>query len=442
MIWEKEESLSRDNLGNLQISRLKATVKRVYEKVPIYRNKMMDAGIRPDDIKSLEDLRYLPFSDKNDLRETYPYGMFCEDKKNIVRIHASSGTTGKSIIVGYTENDIETWKNLIARLFYATETNENDTIQNAFGYGLFTGGMGIHYGAEKIKARVIPISGGNTKKQIDLMVDLGTTVIAGTPSYLLHIAEEIEKNTTSRNKLKLKTAIVGAEPCSEELRLRIETILNVQAFDNYGLSEVMGPGVSYECKYKNGLHISEDHFIPEIIDPETLEVKEEGKTGELILTSITKEAFPVIRYRTRDITSLSYEKCECGRTFVRMARCENRTDDMLIIRGVNLFPSQIEVALLQLNLTSPHFEIHVLKENAMDKLMIKVERKSDIINDKKKLVGTIKKYIKNATGLSIDLDLVEPNTLKRYSGKGKKVFDHRKTKNSNSKIQDVVKMKI
>lgn len=426
MIWNSHENLSREELEELQLLRLKETIERVYDKVPHYHKKMQDANITPSDIKSLRDLTKLPFTLKTDLRDTYPFGLFAVPQREIVRLHASSGTTGKPVVVGYTENDIKTWQDVIARTMYAASVSEDDTIQIAYGYGLFTGGMGIHYGAEKVKASVIPISGGNTKKQIELMEDFGTTVLACTPSYALHLAEVINSQPGLRKRLKLRAAILGAEPWTEQMRTKIEQLLDIEAFDIYGLSEIIGPGVATECEHKDGLHINEDHFIPEIIDPVTLEPKAPGEEGELVFTTITKEGLPIIRYRTRDLTTLNYEKCKCGRTLVRMKKCHGRSDDMLIVRGVNLFPSQIEVALIDLDLTSSHYNLHVDKQGNLDTLRAVVELKEDNNVDVETVHKKVKTYIQNSIGLSFNLDLVAPNELERFTGKSKRVFDTRK----------------
>lgn len=426
MIWDLHECCSREEISSTQLKRLQSTISRVYEKVPYYREKMEELGISPADIKSLSDLQKLPFTDKSDLRKTYPFGLFASDQEEIVRLHASSGTTGKPVVVGYTTQDIETWSELIVRTMHAAEVSAKDTIQIAYGYGLFTGGMGIHYGAEKVKARVIPISGGNTRKQIELMEDFGTTVLACTPSYALHLGEEIKRQPGLRKRLQLKTAILGAEPWTEQMRHQIEDLLEIDAYDIYGLSEIIGPGVAYECEMKNGLHINEDHFIPEIIDPETLETLGTGEYGELVFTTITKEGIPIIRYRTRDLTTLNHETCGCGRTLVRMAKCEGRSDDMLIIRGVNLFPSQIESALIDLNLTSSHYELHVSREGTLDTIKVVVEMREGAEGKIEDLKRKIQSHIAHCIGLSLDLELVEPNKLARFTGKSKRVFDNRK----------------
>ncbi len=426
MIWDLNECLSRAEMEQIQLQRLIRTIERVYENVPFYRDKMDIAGLRPADIKSLDDLGKLPFTNKTDLRDTYPFGLFAVSQDEIVRLHASSGTTGKPVVVGYTQNDIETWSDLIVRTMHAARVSSKDTVQVAYGYGLFTGGMGVHYGAEKVGARVIPISGGNTRKQIELMEDFQTTVLACTPSYALHLAEVIKSTPGLRERLRLKTAILGAEPWTEQMRHQIEDLLEISAFDIYGLSEIIGPGVAHECECKNGLHINEDHFIPEIIDPETLESKPPGEEGELVFTTITKEGIPVIRYRTRDLTTLNYEKCACGRTLVRMQKCHGRSDDMLIIRGVNLFPSQVEAALIDLNLTTSHYHLQVSREGTLDKLKAVVEMKEAADTDLENLHRTVQAHIQNCIGLSLELELVEPNGIERFSGKSKRVFDNRK----------------
>lgn len=354
--WNKYcECMEREELKKLQSQRLIEAVERVYYNVPYYRNLMQERGLMPEDIKGIEDLNKLPFTTKDDLRENYPYGFFAVPLSEIVRIHASSGTTGKPTVVGYTRRDIAIWSELMARTLTCGGATKDSVIQVAYGYGLFTGGLGVHYGAERLGASVIPISGGNTKRQIMLMKDFGTTVLACTPSYALYIAETMAEMNLHKDNFKLKYGILGAEPWTEGLRQEIEEKLGIVAIDIYGLSEIIGPGVASECLYKTGLHINEDHFIPEIIDPVTGEVLPEGSEGELVFTTITKEGIPVIRYRTRDISSLNYEPCPCGRTHVRMQKVIGRTDDMLIIRGVNVFPSQIESILIDIGETEPHY---------------------------------------------------------------------------------------
>ncbi len=424
------ECMSRDEMTKVQIERLINTVKRVYSNVPFYRSKMQKAGIEPGDIKSLEDLKKLPFTEKQDLRDTYPYGMFAVPMNEIVRIHASSGTTGRPSVVGYTSRDLSAWAEVVARSLYSAGASQESIVQIAYGYGLFTGGLGIHYGAERIGASVIPISGGNTTRQLQIMKDFGTTVLACTPSYALHMAEEIKEMGINRNELKLKTGIFGAEPWSYNMRKEIEERLGIMAIDIYGLSEIMGPGVSIECTGKCGLHIQEDHFLPEIINPETGEVLPPGSNGELVFTTITKEGLPLIRYRTHDLSSLNYEKCECGRTLVRMSKVTGRSDDMLIIRGVNVFPSQIENVLLEIGETAPHYLLIVDRVNNLDVLEIWVEMSQDVLLDEVKeieaLERRITKKVDSALGINATVKLVAPKTIERSEGKAKRVVDRRK----------------
>ncbi|MDK2810915.1 MAG: phenylacetate-CoA ligase [Petroclostridium sp.] len=426
------ECMSRDEMRKLQSERLINTVRRIYHNVPFYRNKMQQAGLVPEDIRSVEDLRKLPFTYKQDLRDTYPYGLFATPLSEIVRIHASSGTTGKQTVVGYTRNDIATWSEVMARTLTAAGANKESFIQVAYGYGLFTGGLGVHYGAERIGASVIPISGGNTKRQVQIMKDFGTTILACTPSYALFLAETLEEMGISKEELKLKAGVFGAEPWTNNMRKEIESKLGIMAIDIYGLSEVIGPGVAYECACQNGLHISEDHFIPEIINPETGEVLPEGEKGELVFTTVTKEGLPLIRYRTRDISSLTYEKCDCGRTLVKMARVSGRTDDMLIIRGVNVFPSQIESVLLEIGETAPHYLLIVDRVGTLDTLEVLVEMSDKLFSDEVKRLEELEKKIKNAIestlGVTTKVRLVEPKTIERSEGKAKRVIDKRNLK--------------
>ena len=425
------ETMPREDLDPIILRRLKATVDRVFAKVPFYRKKFEENGITPNDIQSLEDLKRLPFTIKEDLRDNYPFGMFSEPMDNVVRIHASSGTTGKPIVVGYTARDVGIWAELMARSLAAGGATREDIIHNAYGYGLFTGGLGIHYGAEKLGASVIPVSGGNTKRQIVIMKDFGPTILTATPSYALHLAEVADEMGVSFADLKFKFGIFGAEPWSENMREEIERKLNLTAVDIYGLSEVIGPGVSIEChEAKNGLHIFEDHFIPEVIDPATGEVLPHGETGELVFTSITKEAFPIIRYRTRDITSLNPEPCICGRTHIRMNRVSGRTDDMLIIRGVNVFPSQIESVLMEIDDVEPHYQLVVDREDKLDTLTVMVEVGERLFSDEVKnlqdLEKNIAKNIKEYLGVSAKVKLVEPKEIARSEGKAVRVIDNRK----------------
>ncbi|MFY9280262.1 MAG: phenylacetate--CoA ligase [Caldicoprobacterales bacterium] len=431
MYWNKpSECMDRKKLEELQSQQLVKTIERVYYNVPYYRNLMQEKGIMPEDIKGLEDLSKLPFTTKDDLRNNYPYGLFAVPLSEIVRIHASSGTTGKPTVVGYTREDITTWSELMARTLACGGASKHSVIQVAYGYGLFTGGLGVHYGAERLGASVIPISGGNTKRQVMLMRDFGTTVLACTPSYALHIAEVMKEMKVPRSELKLKYGILGAEPWTEELRKEIEEKLGITAIDIYGLSEIIGPGVASECQYKNGLHIWEDHFIPEIIDPKTGEVLPEGCEGELVFTTITKEGIPVIRYRTRDISSLNYEPCPCGRTHVRMHKVLGRTDDMLIIRGVNVFPSQIESILINIGDTELHYLLVIDRVGNMDSLEVWIEVSENLFSDEVRKLESLKHRIANeiysTLGLSAKVKLVEPKTIERSQGKAKRVLDRRK----------------
>lgn len=428
---EKFETLPREALEALQLKRLVATAKRVYARVPFYKKTFDEAGIKPSDIKSLKDLRRLPFTNKIDLRDNYPFGLFAVPMEQVVRIHASSGTTGKSTVVGYTRRDINTWAELMARSLAAAGAHKKDIIHNAYGYGLFTGGLGVHYGAEKLGASVIPISGGNSKRQIIIMQDFGSTVLTCTPSYALFLAETADEMGVDFKKLKLKVGIFGAEPWSERMRDEIERKLNIQAIDIYGLSEVIGPGVSIEClEAKRGLHIFEDHFIPEIIDPKSGEVLPYGQKGELVFTTITKEAFPLIRYRTRDISVLYPEPCKCGRTHVRMERVSGRSDDMLIIRGVNVFPSQIESVLMTIEGVEPHYLLIVDRQGTLDTLEVHVEVNEKVFSDEVKnlqsLGRRIEKEIKDLLGVNAGVKLVEPKTIQRSEGKAQRVIDKRK----------------
>ncbi|WP_028306593.1 phenylacetate--CoA ligase family protein [Desulfitibacter alkalitolerans] len=431
MYWnEKYECLSRDELKQLQLERLKQTLERAYHNVNHYRNTMQAAEVEPRDLNTLEDLQKFPFTKKQDLRDNYPYGMFAVNLSEVVRIHSSSGTTGKPTVVGYTRNDINNWSELMARSLMNAGVQKEDVIQNAYGYGLFTGGLGVHYGAEKIGASIIPISGGNTKRQVMIMKDYGSTIITCTPSYALFIAEVIEEMGLGPEDFKLKAGIFGAEPWSENMRNEIEQRLGILAIDIYGLSEIIGPGVAVECKYKNGLHVMEDHFIVEIIDPETGEVLLPGERGELVFTSLTKEALPIIRYRTGDISRLIVEECECGRTSVKIGRIEGRTDDMLIIRGVNVFPSQIEHVLLEIGETEPHYLLVVDRVGNLDVLEVQVEVSEKMFSDEVRQLEVLSKRIRNeiesVLGVSVTVKLVEPKKIARSEGKAKRVIDKRK----------------
>ncbi len=430
-IWNRHfECMDRDELRRVQSERLIETVERIYFNVPYYRHKMQEAGLGPEKIHSIDDLRKLPFTTKQDLRDNYPFGLFAVPMSEIVRIHASSGTTGKSTVVGYTRNDISTWSEVMARTLTSAGANRHDFIQIAYGYGLFTGGLGLHYGGEKIGASVIPISGGNTQRQIQLMHDFGSTVLACTPSYALYLAEAMIESGISRDEFRLKAGVFGAEPWTENMRKEIEEKLRIKATDIYGLSEVMGPGVASECHAQDGLHIFEDHFYPEIIDPETLEVLPEGSVGELVFSTLTKEGLPLIRYRTRDLTRLNYGKCKCGRTMVRMDKCLGRSDDMLIIRGVNLFPSQVESVLLEMSEIKPHYQLIVDRVNNLDTLELKVEVDEAFFLDKisqlEALRMKLQDNLQSSLGLGIKVTLVEPKILERSEGKAKRVIDKRK----------------
>jgi len=430
MIWnETKECMSRDEIAALQSARLVKAVDRVYHNVPFYRKKMQELGLEPGDIKGLEDLNKLPFTTKDDLRDNYPFGLFAVPQSQIVRIHASSGTTGKATVVGYTRRDLDIWSECVARAFTMAGVTKNDVIQIAYGYGLFTGGLGAHNGAEKLGATVVPMSTGNTKKLTTMMKDFGATAIACTPSYLLHIAETLEENGDIPN-IKLKAAICGAEPWTENMRLQIEEKLNIHAHDIYGLSEIMGPGVACDCIYHKGLHVYEDHFLPEIVDPDTLQPVAEGETGELVFTTLTKEGIPLLRYRTKDLTNIDYSPCECGRTLARIGRFKGRSDDMLIIRGVNVFPSQIEAALLEMGEATPHYMMIVDRINNLDTLEVQVEVDekffSDEIKQLENLTKKIASVIQQAIGLAVKVKLVEPKTLERSMGKAVHVIDKRK----------------
>ena len=431
MIYNEEfETLPREVLDTLQLKRLKQVVERVYHTVGFYRKKYEEAGVSPDDVKSLNDLKKLPFTTKEDLRDNYPFGLFSVPMTNIVRLHASSGTTGKPTVVAYTKRDIETWAELMARSFAAAGLTKHDIIHNAYGYGLFTGGLGAHYGAEKLGASVIPMSGGSTKKQLLILQDFGPTAICCTPSYLLYLTEIGEEMGVDMKSLRLRVGVLGAEPWSERMRQEIERKLDITALDIYGLSEIIGPGVAMECiEGKNGLHIFEDNFIVEIIDPVTGEILPYGDKGELVFTTLTKEAFPLIRYRTKDVSRLMPEVCRCGRTFVRMERVSGRSDDMIIVRGVNVFPSQIESVIMEIKGLEPQYQLIVDREGSLDTLEIRVEVSekvfSDEIRELQNLERRIAKDIKDYLGVTAKVKLVEPKTLQRFEGKAQRVIDKR-----------------
>ena len=417
-------------LRDMQSKRLVDMVKRVYENVPFYRNLLDKNGIKPEDIKSVDDLSKLPFTYKQDLRDNYPYGLFAVPKEQVTRIHASSGTTGKMTVVGYTKKDIDDWSEDAARALVAAGGTPSDYVHVSYGYGLFTGGLGLHYGAEKLGAISIPVSSGNTRRQIDILRDFGSNILCCTPSYAMYIGETLQEMGLTPADISLKAGIFGAEPWTQEMRLEIERMLGIKAYDIYGLSEIMGPGVSFECSEQTGMHINEDKFIPEIIDPETGEVLPEGTQGELVFTCITKEALPLIRYRTRDIATIRREKCSCGRTLIKMSKPAGRTDDMLIIRGVNVFPSQIESVLLELNLATPNYVLVVNRVDNLDTLEVQVEMTSELLSgsvrDVERVESRIKSALLSTLGLAATVRLVEPKTIARSEGKAKRIIDNRK----------------
>ena len=430
MYWEPDkECMAREDLEQLQLERLQSTLYRVGTHVPFYKKKFDELKFNYDDVRSLDDLRRLPFTIKQDLRDNYPYGLFAVPLRDVVRVHSSSGTSGQATVVGYTRNDIKTWSNLVARVITAAGVTKNDVIQIAFGYGLFTGGFGLHYGAELVGTSVIPISSGNTKRQIQIMKDFKTTALVCTPSYALVMADTMMEMGINPNGLSLRYGLFGGEPWSEGMRREINEKLGIIATDNYGLSEVMGPGVSGECLECNGLHINEDHFLLEILDPITLEPVPEGEVGELVITTLTKEAFPMIRYRTRDLTRFIPGPCACGRTMRRMQRVMGRTDDMLIIKGVNVFPMQIEKVLFEVEGIEPHYQIIVDRENHADRLTVLVEVMESIFFDEMKkqrmVIDRIKSRLASEVGVQVEVKLVEEKTLARSEGKAKRVIDRR-----------------
>ncbi len=422
--------LPGEQLRALQLQRLRATVERTYSNVEFMRKRMDAHGVRPEQLRTLDDIRRLPFTDKIDLRDTYPYGLFACPMSEVVRLHASSGTTGKPIVVGYTQGDMETWKNVILRSLAATGMHRGDILQNAYGYGLFTGGLGLHYGAEALGATVIPISGGNSDRQIMIMRDFGVTAISCTPSYFIHLIEHGASMGVDLKTLPLRIGIFGAEPWTEEMRCFIQREANIRAFDIYGLSEIIGPGVGIECTCQNGLHIFEDHFLFEILDPKTGAPVPDGEEGELVLTTLSKQAMPILRYRTHDITRVIPEQCDCGRSIRRIARISRRSDDMLIIRGVNVFPSQIEAALLKVEQTLPHYQIIVRREREMDEMEIRIEVTAEVFSDRVSEIERISRRLSHAvestTGIRAKISLVEPQTIQRSEGKARRVLDLRK----------------
>jgi phenylacetate-CoA ligase len=432
MFSREYESISEKKLKDLQLERMKWSLKHSYDNVPFYKKSFDKAGFKPEDFKSLEDMKRVPFLTKKDMRESYPFGLFAVPLDKVVRVHSSSGTTGNATVVGYTKNDIELFSEVVARCLVSYGASEKDIIQVAYGYGLFTGGLGLHYGSEKLGAMTVPISGGNTERQLMLIKDFGTTMIACTPSYMLNIADYIEKKKPDFKikDTKLRTGIFGAEPWSEAMRNEIETKLGIDAYDIYGLSEVIGPGVSAECSQKSGLHIFEDHFYVEIIDPETGEILPEGSKGEIVYTSLTKEACPVIRYRSRDITRLYHDNCKCGRTIVKMEKVTGRSDDMLIIRGVNVYPSQIETIIIEAEGTEPHYQIILDRVGALDDIEIRVEVNENLFSDEVKVLNSLSKRItdrmRSVLGISAKVTLVEPMSIARSEGKAVRVIDKRK----------------
>ncbi|WP_130861087.1 phenylacetate--CoA ligase family protein [Bacilliculturomica massiliensis] len=430
MIWSENETLDREQMRAVQLERLQDTVKRVYEKVPFYRSALKEKGVEPGDIKTLEDIRLLPMTVKQDFRDNYPFGLFAVGKDELVRFHASSGTTGKPTVVGYTRNDLNTWAECVGRLVTMAGVTYKDVAQISFGYGLFTGALGLQQGLERVGASVIPMSSGNTKKQIMIMKDFGTTALISTPSYALHIAEVVrEMGMDPKKDLSLKWGVFGGEGSTEAMRKELQDAWGIFATENYGMSELIGPGVSGECQALCGMHINEDHFIPEIIDPKTGQVLGEGEAGELVITTVTKEALPILRYRTKDITSLHYEKCACGRTTVRMSKIQGRSDDMMVLGGVNVFPSQIEEVLLNTPGIGPHYQIKVFKKGYLDKIEVVVELVDASVLDSytqlEALTRDIKARLRTVLGIDSKITLVEPRTLERFEGKAKRVIDLR-----------------
>ena len=424
------ETMPREELEALQLRRLKSMVEKVYYNVPFYQNRFNEIGIRPEQIRSLDDLKFLPFTEKQDLRNNYPFGLFAVPRDNVVRVHASSGTTGKSTVVGYTQRDVNTWAELMARSLMCAGASRRDIVHNAYGYGLFTGGLGMHYGVERLGATILPISGGGTRRQVMLMRDFGSTILCSTPSYALFLYESIIAAGMSISDLKLHTGIFGAEPWSEKMRADIESKLQIKALDIYGLSEIMGPGVGMECcDAQDGLHVWEDHFLIEIIDPDTCEQLPLGETGELVITTITKEAQPLVRYRTRDITRIEAIPCRCGRTHRRISRIQGRSDDMLIIRGVNVFPQQIETILLETQGVAPHYQLILTREGSLDMLEVKVEVDEKLFSDEikhlQRIEAKIQKNIKEFLGVTAKVTLSEPQSIERSEGKAKRIIDLR-----------------
>ncbi len=429
MFFQKDlETMPRKELDALQLERLKWVVDYCYRNVPFYHKRLDECGVTADKIKQLSDVEYIPFTTKEDIRDNYPFGLFAQPMKNIARIHASSGTTGKPTVVGYTKNDLNTWSDLVARLCVAVGVTDEDVVQISFGYGLFTGALGLHYGLEKIGAAVIPISSGNTEKQVMILKDFGTTALVSTPSYALYMSE-VAREKGVLDDLKLRLGLFGSEGCTPEMRDQVEKSFHVFATDNYGMSELMGPGVSGECIYREGMHISEDHFLPELIDSATGQVLPRGETGELVITTLTKEGFPLLRYRTKDLTRLNYEPCKCGRTFVRMDKIKGRSDDMMKIRGVNVFPTQIESVLVTLPHIGPHYQLILRREGYMDTLEVRVELTDGSLLDEYKKLSEIQKdvraHLKTVLGIETKVTLCEPKSIERFQGKAKRIIDLR-----------------
>jgi phenylacetate-CoA ligase len=421
--------LPEERLEEVQLRRLKAVVARAYDKVALFRSRLEERGLTPDSIQRLADVAKLPFTVKSDLRDTYPFGLFASPMSDVVRLHASSGTTGKPIVVAYTREDVDVWSEVMARTFAACGLHRGDIVQNAFGYGLFTGGLGAHYGAEALGATVIPISGGNTDRQIMVMRDFGVTALCATPSYFLHVIERAGELGVDMKTLPLRVGVFGAEPWSDAMRLRIQQDAGIEAFDIYGLSEIIGPGVASECGAHDGLHVFEDHFYPEIIDPQSGEPLPDGSEGELVLTTLSKKAMPMIRYRTRDITQIIPERCACGRTMRRIRRIGRRSDDMFIIRGVNVYPSQVEAALLAVEGTLPHYQIILTRDHGLDQIAVEVEVTAEVFSDKVRALEDVRARLAHAIehilGIRVDLRLVEPRSIERSQGKAKRVIDRR-----------------
>ncbi|MDY4248622.1 phenylacetate--CoA ligase [Bacteroides pyogenes] len=431
MIWnEAIECMDRESLRKIQDIRLRKIVEYVYHNTPFYRRKMHEMGLTPDDIQSIDDITKLPFTTKHDLRENYPFGLCAVPMSQIVRIHASSGTTGKPTVVGYTRKDLSSWMECLSRAYTAYGADRSDVFQISYGYGLFTGGLGAHSGAENIGASVIPMSSGNTKKQITLMHDFGATVLCCTPSYALYLADAIKESKLPRDDFKLRIGVFGAEPWTENMRREIEDKLGIKAYDLYGLSEIAGPGVGYECECQEGAHLNEDYFFPEIIDPDTLQPVGPGETGELVFTHLSKEGMPLLRYRTRDLTSLNYEKCSCGRTLVRMNRILARSDDMLIVRGVNVFPTQFESVILEMEEFEPHYLLIVDRENNTDTMELRVEIRPDFYSDEINKMLALKKKLsdrlQSVLGLGVKVKFVEPRSIERSTGKAQRIIDNRR----------------